>query len=485
MGDQQDQTTTTTLQATASACPHPEAVGKRWGDHISEERHRYLIQFVDSWLREGHVGNRKGPFDDGQSGVRLTGADVCWLAGLDRRSDGRVPDLYLGGANLIEASLGGARLAGANMQGVFLDRANLKAAVLSNADMGRASLIGANLQEANLNGADLRRANLEGADLNGADLSSANLCGVDLNLASLRGATLLRANLSGAKLDWADLSSADLRGANLTGANLAEATLNGADLSKARMNADTRLTDATLDSRTRLVDVVWNGVPLTRLNWEDIAMLGDETQIRDPQGTPHVHFVNSRVTRAERSLKTKSVCPTRPLDAKALKALFRNSRELNSLIEYQDAVMANRQVATALRAQGLNEHADRFAYRAQLCQRVVLRRQRKFQSYLGSLLLDLISGYGYRPMRDFITYLLVVGTFALTYYLLGNNANPALDPLGAAVFSITSFHGRGFAPGESVLPSNPLTVIAAGEAIIGLLIEITFIATFTQRFFAR
>jgi hypothetical protein len=27
--------------------------------------------------------------------------------------------------------------------------------------------------------------------------------------------------------------------------------------------------------------------------------------------------------------------------------------------------------------------------------------------------------------------------------------------------------------------------VAAGEAIIGLLIEITFIATFTQRFFAR
>jgi hypothetical protein len=27
--------------------------------------------------------------------------------------------------------------------------------------------------------------------------------------------------------------------------------------------------------------------------------------------------------------------------------------------------------------------------------------------------------------------------------------------------------------------------LAAGEAIIGLLIEITFIATFTQRFFAR
>ena len=46
-------------------------------------------------------------------------------------------------------------------------------------------------------------------------------------------------------------------------------------------------------------------------------------------------------------------------------------------------------------------------------------------------------------------------------------------------------HGSGFVPGENVLLITPVTVIAAGEAIIGLLIEITFIATFTQRFFAR
>jgi hypothetical protein len=34
-------------------------------------------------------------------------------------------------------------------------------------------------------------------------------------------------------------------------------------------------------------------------------------------------------------------------------------------------------------------------------------------------------------------------------------------------------------------PGDTLARLAAGEAIIGLLIEITFIATFTQRFFAR
>ena len=62
---------------------------------------------------------------------------------------------------------------------------------------------------------------------------------------------------------------------------------------------------------------------------------------------------------------------------------------------------------------------------------------------------------------------------------------PSLGPLDALIFSITSFHGCGVSPGESIALHNPLTVLAAFEAIIGLLIEITFIATFAQRFFAR
>ncbi len=88
-------------------------------------------------------------------------------------------------------------------------------------------------------------------------------------------------------------------------------------------------------------------------------------------------------------------------------------------------------------------------------------------------------------MRSVFTYTLVVLGFASVYYLLGSNVHPALAPLDALIFSVTSFHGRGFTPGELVTLHNPLTVLAAGEAIIGLLIEITFIATFTQRFFAR
>jgi hypothetical protein len=45
---------------------------------------------------------------------------------------------------------------------------------------------------------------------------------------------------------------------------------------------------------------------------------------------------------------------------------------------------------------------------------------------------------------------------------------------------VTAFHGRGFF-GSAFQPGDPQAAIAAVEALIGLLIEITF----TQRFFAR
>ena len=52
----------------------------------------------------------------------------------------------------------------------------------------------------------------------------------------------------------------------------------------------------------------------------------------------------------------------------------------------------------------MREQADRFAYRAQVLQRGLQRHRGRFGAALGSWFLDLISGYGYRPMRSFITY---------------------------------------------------------------------------------
>jgi hypothetical protein len=43
----------------------------------------------------------------------------------------------------------------------------------------------------------------------------------------------------------------------------------------------------------------------------------------------------------------------------------------------------------------------------------------------------------------------------------------------------------GFSPSDSLTLHFPAAIIAAGEALLGLLIEITLTAAFAQRFLAR
>jgi hypothetical protein len=98
--------------------------------------------------------------------------------------------------------------------------------------------------------------------------------------------------------------------------------------------------------------------------------------------------------------------------------------------------------------------------------------------------LNLISGYGYRSMRSVLTYLFVVTLFGLAYWAIGVATGHTLTWNEAGVVSLTAFRGRGFFS-TAFSPGDPQAALAAIEADIGVLIESFFIATFTQRFFAR
>jgi hypothetical protein len=166
------------------------------------------------------------------------------------------------------------------------------------------------------------------------------------------------------------------------------------------------------------------------------------------------------------------------------------------LKEFERAVRANRQLAVILRNQGLDDEAARFAYRAQVLQKdtfwfqifqpeqTVRQRSRPLRSWLFSWFLYLLAGYGYRPGRSVIAYLLMICIFATAYFLLGPTGTHHLQWYEALVVSLTAFHGRGFFS-EQFQPGDPQAIIAAIEAVVGLVIEISFIATFTQRFFGR
>jgi hypothetical protein len=219
------------------------------------------------------------------------------------------------------------------------------------------------------------------------------------------------------------------------------------------LDGETVLTEITLGNENgvgpALVNAHWNGVNLSTVRWQSIHLLGDEYWAK--QRTYPDGAVKDRARR------------------------FRHD---------EDAVRANRQLAITLRSQGLNEDADRFAYRAQRMQRRVLRRQHQYLRLISSWFLDLISGYGYRPIRSLIAYIIVILGFAAAYFALSGANGQTLSWNEAIVISMTAFHGRGFFSAV-FQPGDVQAAVAAGEAFIGLLIEIVLIATFTQRFFAR
>jgi len=193
--------------------------------------------------------------------------------------------------------------------------------------------------------------------------------------------------------------------------------------------------------------VHWGDANLAVVDWKSVSMLGDEYQARQK----------------ERNGKVKD----------------RRTR----LNEYEAAVRANRQLAIALQAQGMNEQAARFAYRAQQLQRKVFWLQHEFGRWLFSMLLALLSGYGYRIWRILAAYALMVSLFAVAYFVLGFHYPPHLTLAQAFLESITAFHGRVFL--EQFTLDTPQIWATALEAVTGLIIEGVFIAMLVQQFFGK
>lgn len=378
--------------------------------------------------------------------IKLSRADVEWL--LATHENGRGPVDW---SNESERMRQGLDVRGADLRRVdlcLLPLARLQGGIdiewgstqltIERFWEGAVHLEEALLSKTHLEGAILREAHLERAILDRAYLEK-----VDLSYARLEGANLPGSHLEGAILYATHLEKANLYLCHVEGTNLRAAHLEGAILEKVYLSDNKRIGPL-------LADVEWGSDNLAVVNWSQVKMLGDEYEAMQKKSNGKIKNRNS------------------------------------ILEEFEKAVRANRQIAVALREQGLDEEAARFAYRAQKLQRVVFRLQGKryLGQYLFSLFLDMLAGYGYRPIRCFIAYLLVITTFATAYFMIGRTVGPHLSPISAWVLSMTSFHGRGFFPGGIGL-DDPLTVLAALEAFVGLLIEVTFIATLTQRLFGK
>lgn len=399
-------------------------------------------------------------------GIKLTRADIEWL--LITHENGRGPIDWSDERQ--------RKRLGLDLRGADLRQLNLRHLPLA---LTRGGLTRDEWQLATLEQRDIAGVHLEGATLSEAHLEGAHLERATLRRIHMEEVNLFRASLKNTYLRQAHLERANLRGTQLEGAYLFEAHLEGADLRNAFFDSATNLERITLDERklgfASLADVHWGDVNLSVVNWASMKRLGDEYRARQREMARGTRTVIEKAKRLE---------------------------------DYSAAVRANRQLANTMRAQGMNEEAVRYAYRAQTLQRKVLWRQvlwgrveslppdmvpgrlqlavqelwlraRKFGAYIFSWFLDILAGYGYKPGRSVLIYLLMILGFATCYHFVGH-----LSPSEALIFSVTSFHGRGFLPGPFTLGS-PVTGLAALEAVVGLFIEISFIATFTQRFFGR
>jgi uncharacterized protein YjbI with pentapeptide repeats len=361
-----------------------------------------------------------------------------------------IGDLHLEGANLRLAHLEGANLFGAHLEQAQLEAARLDGAVLTGAHLSQAQLQGASLRAAHLQdvalqGANLRETRLDGAHLEHARLSDAYLEGASLVGAHLEQAYLRDAHLQGAVIYMASLQGADLEGAYLEGADLRRTCLEGANLRAASFAKASRLSGAILTG-AYFDQVTFESALLTGVDWTRVDILGDER------------------------------CAHEPTDGDG-----RPKERAKRLAEYQAAVRANRVLAIALQGRGLGEDAARFAYRAHVLQRQVLRQQRKIGAYLCSALLAVLAGYGHRPGRILCWYVSTVLGFALAYAVLGLADGHSFNAGGALILSVTTVHGRGFFPANGDV-TNPVTILAVLEAVTGLVLELTSVGLLTQRF---
>ena len=216
------------------------------------------------------------------------------------------------------------------------------------------------LVEANLQRANLEHTNLQEANLRGANLQEANL-----RHTNLQGAGLWDTNLQRANLEHTNLQEANLRGANLQEANLRGANLQEANLFKANLQG------------ARLFKVKFDNSSLWEAKLDDIV-------INEISGDK-----------------------------------WKNS--LAKLMTYEEASQIYRNLKNYFRNEGIYERSGHYYYREKVVQRKIYRGENKGK-YLGSLLLELLCGYGEKPGRIIYSALAIIIVAAILYYGVGIEA---------------------------------------------------------------
>jgi hypothetical protein len=440
-------------------------------------------------------------------------------------------------------NLNGANLEAADLTGAWLGRASMTRATLRNAHFGRACLVGAtidrvdaeraNFHLARLEGANFTRSILWGAHFEFADLTRASFQNSRLTSAKLQGVGATQANfrdayLASVSFNGAWLDGADLRGANferewwnirlpatdlgpgqvprscvdqlnqLASPDKVPSRLEVAVLSRVKFDSDTTLANVIIgdhEESIALVDARFNGVGLTQIEWPR-SPLADERR-GSFRGSPYMlvdpefeELAEARLQQVLREQKWWNRLRVRVVEVfkrpsqreRAMRANRRQEDRRWNSDRAAIAARANRQLATVLREQGLVEIADYYSFRTYEARQRELRLRKRRLASLGFWVLKVVAGYGYRPLNIVLAYLFTIVAFGLAYFIVGAVTHSGFGVWQPLVYSITAFHGRGVG-----LSSLPLAgeVISALEAVIGLILEATFVVVVVGRLLGR
>ena len=285
-----------------------------------------------------------------------------------------------------------------------------------------------NFTRANLQNIKLASANLEKAYFGGANLKNAILRGSILKGAYLRGAIL-----EDATLHKSCLQSADMIGANLQNAKLWSSNLKGAKLLRANLK------NAGFNEKTILCDV----------------------------NLYQCQIDNSTLKFADNQLD-KIVIQEKNNDYKKAKEVYRNLK--NYFIQ-----------------EGMYNISGEYYYREKLMEAKCNWKDKKYFKWISNMFLNLVAGYGERPLRVLIWWVGIILGYSFIYYFyngiyirMANNIN-SYNPkfLEALYFSIVTFTTLGF--GDFAPKPGFFQLFASFEALLGAIFMAMFIFVFARK----
>ena len=301
-------------------------------------------------------------------------------------------------------------------------------------------------------GLDWSKADLEGWDLSGLKLSAyrnkanfqyATLINAFLTKTTLKSAFLSRAKLQGADLVGANLQGADLVGANLQGATLAGANLQGANLVGANLQGanldNSNLRDAIFDEKTILTDVDFFQCTLD----------------------------GSTIKNAHKNMDKEVI------QVRTIKKNYPRAREIYILLK------------NYFSREGMYDISGEYFIQEKKTEKILNKERKEWGKYFLNIFLEIVSGYGEKPLNAIMCSLAIILGSAGIYWLFnGIVATNDKVTFGGTFFeslyfSIVTFATLGY--GDLIPKAGFFRFIASFESLMGVVLTAIFIFIFARK----